>query len=62
MTNINATPAMRRRTALRLALLVVGLLVVQGARADDNDTWALLKKPGHIAAPCAFSGVAARRR
>ena len=48
MTNIEVTPAMRWRTALRLALLTGGLLGIQAARADENDTWALLKKPGHI--------------
>jgi phosphohistidine phosphatase SixA len=39
---------MRWRSALRLALLAAGLLAAHAARANDNDTWALLKKPGHI--------------
>jgi phosphohistidine phosphatase SixA len=48
VTNFQNKPALRWRSALRLALLAAGLLAAQAARADDNDTWALLKKPGHI--------------
>ena len=33
---------------MKLALLAIVLLPAQGARADDNAMWALLKKPGHI--------------
>ena len=49
MPKICSVPAMRWRTGLQLALLAASLLAVQGARADENDMWALLKKPGHMA-------------
>jgi phosphohistidine phosphatase SixA len=49
MTTFRTAPAPRRQTALCLGLLALCLLAGQAARADENDTWALLKKPGHIA-------------
>jgi phosphohistidine phosphatase SixA len=48
MTTIHAAPAMRWLTAMPLALLLTGFLGAHAARADDDATWALLKKPGHI--------------
>ena len=48
MPKICTVPAMRWRTGLQLALLTASLLAAQGARGDENDTWALLKKPGHM--------------
>jgi phosphohistidine phosphatase SixA len=44
-----AMPGMCRRTVLLLGLLAGGLSVEQAARADDGATWALLKRPGHMA-------------
>jgi phosphohistidine phosphatase SixA len=42
-------PQNRARAVARYALLAVGLLLAPAAQAGDEETWALLKQPGHIA-------------
>jgi len=39
----------RARALARYALLAIGLLLAPAAQAGDEETWALLKQPGHIA-------------
>jgi phosphohistidine phosphatase SixA len=50
MITLRALPSQSARwqAGLRFALLAIGLVAGQAARADDSDMWALLKKPGHI--------------
>jgi phosphohistidine phosphatase SixA len=50
MTESCALPSRcaRRSAGPRLAMLAIVLLAAQGARADDDAIWALLKKPGHF--------------
>lgn len=48
MPEFRAMCATSRLASLCFLLFAIGLLAAQGARADDNDMWALLKKPGHI--------------
>lgn len=42
-------PQNRTRAVARYALLAVGLLLAPAVQAGDEETWALLKQPGHIA-------------
>jgi phosphohistidine phosphatase SixA len=42
-------PQNRARAVARYALLAIGLMLAPAAQAGDEETWALLKQPGHFA-------------
>ena len=48
MSRFDKVPAIGRRIALLSVWLLAAALPANGARADEGDTWALLKKPGHM--------------
>jgi phosphohistidine phosphatase SixA len=42
-------PQNRTRAVARYVLFAIGLMLAPAAQAGDEETWALLKRPGHIA-------------